>query len=234
MLITIIGDDYQKSSKKTKEIITWLETKKPNAIFTHYDFLDLDEKKMNESIETIGGLFEEKNIFWFSNIFHNKKIKNLFFENLEKISSSENAFILTENFVTETEFKKLEKNSFKTERFILPKNEFNIFSISDSIQKKDIKNSWLKYNLGLKNGIVVEKIYGNIFFALKSLLLAKKFSEKQSGMKNFSYKKAGGALCQWKEKEVEEKFLELILIYNQSRLSGLPLKENLEKFILNL
>jgi hypothetical protein len=63
MLFTIVGDDFQKKSKKTKEILAGLKIKKPDAVFTHYDFLDLTENKIQESIETIGGLFEEKNIF---------------------------------------------------------------------------------------------------------------------------------------------------------------------------
>jgi hypothetical protein len=63
MLFVMVGDDFEKKSKKTKEVLAGLKIKKPDAIFIHYDFLDLTEKKMQESIETIGGLFEEKNIF---------------------------------------------------------------------------------------------------------------------------------------------------------------------------
>jgi hypothetical protein len=44
--------------------------------------------------------------------------------------------------------------------------------------------------LALKNGLVAEQIYGNIFFAIKTLTLTEKFSEKNSGLKSFPYKKA--------------------------------------------
>jgi hypothetical protein len=40
--------------------------------------------------------------------------------------------------------------------------------------------------LALKNGLVAEQIYGNIFFAIKALTLAERFSEKDSGLKPFS------------------------------------------------
>jgi hypothetical protein len=41
-------------------------------------------------------------------------------------------------------------------------------------------------------------------------------------------------LTKWEENEPKKKLFELISVYNQSRLLGLPLKENLEKFILEL
>ena len=179
MLFVIIGNDFKKKAKKTKEVLAGLKKKKPDAVFFHYDFLDLTEKKIKESIETIGGLFEEKSIFWFSNIFRDKKLKKQFLENIEKIGQSKNAFILTEDFVTDEEFKKIEKNSFTISKFILPKSDFDIFSISNTVQNKNIKKLWLNYNMALKNGFVSEQIYGNIFFALKTLTLVENFSEKR-------------------------------------------------------
>jgi hypothetical protein len=234
MLFTIVGDDFEKKSKKTKEIMAGLKIKKPDAVFAHYDFLDLDKEKLTQSIETIGGLFEEKNIFWFSNIFRDKKLKELFLKNLDKISASENAFILTEDFLTETEFKNLKEKSFATERFVLPKSEFDIFSISNSVQNKNIKKLWLDYNLALKSGLVAEQIYGNIFFAIKTLVLAEKFSQKDSGLKQFPYTKARSSLSKWEQGEPKQKMFQLISVYNNSRLEGLPLQQNLEKFILQL
>ena len=104
MLISIVGTDFEKKNKRVKEILAGLEKNRPDAIFAHYDFLDLNENKLVESISTIGGLFEEKNIFLFSNIFYkNNELKKLFFENIEKIKDSENAFVLSEDKISPAE-----------------------------------------------------------------------------------------------------------------------------------
>jgi hypothetical protein len=64
--------------------------------------------------------------------------------------------------------------------------------------------------------------------------LAEKFSESDSGLKSFPYKKAKSFLSVWKKSEASSKLFSLVSIYNQSRLSGLPLPEALEKYILEL
>jgi hypothetical protein len=63
MLISIVGNDFSKKQKKTREIIAGLKIKRPDAFFSHMDSLDLDENKFEESLSTIGGLFEEKSIY---------------------------------------------------------------------------------------------------------------------------------------------------------------------------
>jgi hypothetical protein len=156
--------------------------------------LDLDENKLNEALETIGGLFEEKNIYLFSNIFQKTKLKNTFLEKIEDIAKSENAFILSLDKTTKSEENLIKKNSFIFETFYLKKSEFNIFSLSDNLFQKDKKSLWLNYHQALKSGLPPEQIFANFFYGLKSLNLAEKFSEKESGLKTYPYKKAQSAL----------------------------------------
>lgn len=63
MLISIIGNDFKNKQKKTQEVLAGLKMKRPDAIFSHMDAFDLNEQKFSEALATIGGLFEEKNIF---------------------------------------------------------------------------------------------------------------------------------------------------------------------------
>ena len=139
MLISVIGNDFSKKQKKIKEVIAGLKIKRPEAIFSHMDAFDLNEQKFTEALATIGGLFEEKNIFWFSNIFIDIKLKNLFLEKLPELQSSENAFVFSADSVTPAEMKKIEKYSYKTHKFIIEKKDFNIFGISNAIQSKNKK-----------------------------------------------------------------------------------------------
>jgi hypothetical protein len=234
MLISIVGNDFSKKQKKTREVIAGLKIKRPDAFFSHMDSLDLDENKFEESLSTIGGLFEEKSIYWFSNIFRDIKLKNIFLEKLPEFQSSENAFVFSEDSVTPTELKTLEKHSFATHTFIIPKKDFDIFTISNAVQAKNKKLLWIEYHKALSSGLAVEQIYANIFYALKTITLAEKFSESDSGLKSFPYKKAKSSLSVWKKSEASSKLFSLVSIYNQSRLSGLPLPEALEKYILEL
>lgn len=139
MLISIIGNDFPKKQKKTREVLAGLKIKRPDAVFAHMDALDLDENKFEESLATVGGLFEEKSIFWFSNIFRDIKLKNLFLAKLPELQNSENAFVFSEDSVTPTELKKIEKYSFATHTFIIPKRDFDIFTISNAVQAKNKK-----------------------------------------------------------------------------------------------
>ena len=75
------------------------------------------------------------------------------------------------------------------------KIDFNIFEISNAVQSKDKKSLWISYHKALKSGMVAEQIYGNIFYAIKTLALAEKFSEAESGLKSFPYKKAKTSLA---------------------------------------
>ena len=234
MLISIIGNDFKKKHKKTREVLAGLKIKRPDAIFAHLDALDLDENKFNESLATVGGLFEEKNIFWFSNIFTDLKLKNLFLEKLPELKNSENAFVFSADYVSPAELKEIEKYSYQTHKFIIEKKDFNIFAISNAVQSKNKKALWLEYHNALASGLVAEQIYANIFYAIKTIALAEKFSEVESGMKSFPYKNAKKSLGIWKEGEALEKLFSLTYVYNQARLSGLALTDALEKFILEL
>ncbi len=236
MLITVYGDDFQTKKHKLNSILNYLKKQRPDAIFSHLDFLDLSENKLDNLINTQGGLFEEKNIILLSNIFYDKNLKKIFFKKIKDIENSKNAFVLSEDFVEKKELEKIKKHSQAFHSFIKKENsnQFNIFSLSDNLQTKNKKQLWLQYHQAQESGLAPEQIFSNFFFSLKSLSLAKKFSLKESGLKPFPYQKAKNNLKFWKEKEVDNKIFELISGYNHSRLDDLNLKNFLEKFILEL
>jgi ureidoglycolate hydrolase len=47
--------------------------------------------------------------------------------------------VFSEDSVTPTELKTLEKHSFATHTFIIPKKDFDIFTISNAVQAKNKK-----------------------------------------------------------------------------------------------
>ncbi len=139
MLITIYGNKTKEKQKKISAILRDLKQKRPNAIFSHLDFLDLTPQKLDELINTTGGLFESKNITLLTNILQDTTIKKHFLKNLKKIQDSENAFILNEDEITTTDLKKIESYSLKMFPFIAPTKKINIFVLSDLLQKREKK-----------------------------------------------------------------------------------------------
>ena len=233
MLILIYGEDFTKKIKETKIILDSLKRKKKDALFLHFDYLEINSEKLAELTQA-RGLFEQKNIILLSNIFKNNEVKKFFLDNLEIFKNSDNAFILTEDIITPAVLTKIEKYTFKTYNFPLKKENINIFNLSNFLQNKDKKKLWIFYHSSLKDNITPEEFFGVLIWSLKTLALTEKFSEKESGIKYFPYQKAKSALKKWSALEIEQKIFQAIQLFNQSRTSGPSLKNSLEKFILGL
>lgn len=235
MLIFFYGNDIKKKKEERSSVLKNLKKQRPNSSFLHLDFLNISESKLNELIITEGSLFEKKNIILLTNIFYDKNFKKIFLNKIKDIADSNNAFILDEDEINDIDLIKIKKNSFKFFDFSKKhKKKFNIFLLSNDLQKKKIKSLWVNYHLALENNIVPEQIFNNLFFGLKSLSITQKFPEKESGLKTFPYKTAKDNLKYWKKNEIDEKIFNLISYYNYSRFNGIPLKEGIEKFILEI
>jgi len=139
MLIVVYGNKTKERQSKLSSVLKDLKQKRPEAIFSHLDFLDLTQEKLNELISTTGGLFESKNIILLTNILQDLPLKKYFLKNLEKMQNSENAFVLNEDEIKETDLKKIRKFSLKTFAFTGPIEKINIFILSDLLQNKNKK-----------------------------------------------------------------------------------------------
>jgi len=139
MLFFFHGENFKDKNKKLKEVLAALRDKKKEALYSHFDYLDISKNKLVELLQTVG-LIEQKNIILLSNIFKNPEAREFFLENLELFEKSDNAFLLTEDTLDKRIVKKIDKYSFKTYEFLKNKENFNIFLLSDYLQKKDKKN----------------------------------------------------------------------------------------------
>ncbi len=234
MLLFYFGDNFEKRQKKIQSVLINVKSKRPSSNFIHFDSFDLTDEKLKELLKS-QGLFEEKNIILLTNIFYNKDLKKWILENLEEFKKSESAFIFSEEKITASEEKEVKKFSYSLEEFKKNKKiDENLFKISDYLQSKNKKEAWTFYQESLKNGILPEDIYNVIFWSIKTLSLSEKFSEKESGLKSFPYKKAKSNLKNWKKNEVSDKLFNLLKIHSESRRGKINLKNSLEKFILEL
>lgn len=233
MLFFFHGENFNNRTIKMKEVLTTLREKKKDALYFHFDYLDISAEKLAELIQTIG-LLEQKNIILLSNIFKNLEAKEFFLDNLNLFEKSDNAFVLTEEVVDKRNITKITKFSFKVYDFPLQKNSFNIFKLSDFLQNRQKKELWLFFHTTLKRGVPLEEFFGIMMWSLKTLASAEKFSMSESGLRPFVYKKAQTSLSKWQEGEIENKLFEAIILFHKTRFSGLNLKSSLEKFILEI
>ena len=233
MLFFFHGENFKDKNKKLKEVLAALRDKKKEALYSHFDYLDISKNKLVELLQTVG-LIEQKNIILLSNIFKNPEAREFFLENLELFEKSDNAFLLTEDTLDKRIVKKIDKYSFKTYEFLKNKENFNIFLLSDYLQKKDKKNLWLFFHSTLQKGISPEEFLGILIWSLRVLALTERYSESDSGLNPFVYKKAKKNLAKWKNGEIESKNLEAVLLFHETRFSNKNIKNSLEKFILKL
>lgn len=234
MLLFYFGNDFNERHKKIQLILKDVKTKRPNANFFHYDSFDINIENLKELIKS-QGLFENKNIVLLTNLFINNDLKKFILENIQEFENSESAFIFSEEKISAAEQKEIKKTALKFEEF--KKNEIrqeNLFQISDYLQKKDKKKLWTFYQESFEKGADADSMYNVIFWSMKTLALAEIFSEKESGLKPFPYKKAKSSLKFWKKNEISEKMFELLKIHSESRRGILNLKNSLEKFLLEL
>lgn len=234
MLLFYFGNDFDKKHTKVKNILSDVKSKKPNSNFIHYDSFDIKKDNLLELIKS-QGLFETKNIVLLSNIFIDLDLKKWILENLEEFEKSESAFIFSEEKITPTEAKKIKDIAYKFEEFKFSESRpENLFKISDYLLSKNKKKLWIFFNESIKKGNDAESLYNVIFWSMKTLSLAEKFSEKESGLKSFPYSKAKNNLKNWKTHEPSEKLFQLLKLHSESRRGILNLKNSLEKFLLEL
>ena len=141
MIYLLHGADTIKSRKKSRALLDVMFVKKPDASFIRVETGDFDENRLKEFIGG-QGLFENKYIIFFDNLFSDKNVKEILLKSLKEISKSENIFIFLEEKLNKTELSKFEKYAKKIQEFSLGNlvsklKKFDIFSLTDALGKRD-------------------------------------------------------------------------------------------------
>jgi len=115
------------------------------------------------------------------------------------------------------------------------RGEFNIFSLTDAIGRRNKREAWALYQKALASGMVPEEIFYRVFWQVKTMLLAGRTkSAEETDMKAFPYNKAKSFLKNFKPGELEKLSEKLVVGYHQSRRGIGEIETLLEKIILGL
>jgi hypothetical protein len=143
-----------------------------------------------ESFYSGAGLFFDKCVVVFLNVFEKEEIYEFLIKKLELMGQSNNVFVFLEG-----KLKKVELDAFKKARaeinlFELSKEKkelYNNFLLAYDFEKKDKLNLWVHFREAIEKGVGMEELIGVLFWKAKGLLLKRnfnKFSEKE--LKDFT------------------------------------------------
>ena len=111
--------------------------------------------------------------------------------------------------------------------------EFNVFSITDAIAKKDKKQAWLLFCDALNAGVEPEPLHGAIWWCFKNAVLAGSArSATETGQSPFVFSKSKAMFALYGEEALQNSLSELITMYHESRRGNFDLMTELERFIL--
>jgi len=145
-----------------------------------------------ESLYSGSGLFFDKCIVVFYNIFENENTRDFILEKLKLINESKNSFIFLEGSLNKPileAFKKVEAviNIFELSK--AKKERYDNFLLAYDLERRDKLNLWIHFRQAVDLGVGMEELIGVLFWKAKDMILKKdfkKFSEKE--LKDFAGK----------------------------------------------
>lgn len=211
MIYLILGDNFKEIKKQKESLI------KKGVLLMNVDTISFDNEKFQKSIYS-QNIFGERDIVVLDNLFKDKNIEKIILENTKELESSETIFIIIEEKLSKKTLEKIEKCTmevFQHSSSSQKKHEFQIFSIANSVGKRDKKQSWILLQSAYDEEIAPENIYGTLFWKFKSILLSGNTSVYS--------------------KDEAKHFLGLLIdIYHNARLGKEDFKIGLERFVLGL
>jgi hypothetical protein len=151
------------------------------------------DKMQIESLYSGSGLFFEKSVVLFSDIFESEENKDFLLEKLELMARSENLFVFLEGKLNKPVlevFRKIESKKIQLNIFELAKEKkekFDNFLIANTFANKDKLNLWIYFRQAMDKGVGMEELIGVLFWKIKDMILKKNFGKfKESELKNFA------------------------------------------------
>lgn len=114
-----------------------------------------------------------------------------------------------------------------------PKQEFNIWSLTDALLARDKKTAWMLYRQAIDAGIAPEEIGGILWWQMKTLLLVAREGNPTS-VKPFAVTKAKRALQKYSQEDLARLSNQLITAIHEPRAGNGKAEETLEAFMLSL
>lgn len=177
-----------------------------NKIFAYEKFLKSFPKELEvflvnkndfdpvqiESFYSGAGLFFNKCIVVFMDVFEKEEAYDFLFQKLDFLRDSENIFVFLEGKLKKAEIDSFKKSRAEINIFEIPKEKkelYNNFLLTYDFEKRDKLNLWLHFREAIDLGVGMEELIGVLFWKAKDMILKKNFSKfKKEELENFASK----------------------------------------------
>lgn len=239
MLTVFIGEDGATTKKELNKELTAVLKKNPNSSVLRP--ADLSSVPAILELASQEALFGDPTVVILDELF-SQKDADLLIAAIPEFAKSANPFLAFErkmkkdlrNIIEKAGGKIVEvapKTSPKQKEEPLP------FALSDAVARKDKRAAWMELLRLLRLGLTAEELHGTIFWAVKSMLLAKDYSAADAGKLGLApgaYQKFARAAMKWEREELRRMMDELVDMYHRAHSGGMPLDICLERLILGM
>ncbi len=235
MLTVLVGPDTASRAKRLSGLVEGL--RKKGADIQTYTDVNFDP----EALRAVAGstsLFGGETAVVITGICDVTEKRDEFEKIFPVFVESPHQFLVSENSLPAALVKKITAKGGAVEEFDQKAKEkkapaFNIFLLTDAFSERKRSMAWALYRSALENGLEPREIAGKIFWAVKTMLVAKSAkSVSESGLNPFVYQKAKRAAGSFAEGELERYALELTVLFHEALASGIDLETGLETFML--
>src|SRR3989338_9379821 len=236
MLYVIHGKDREKGRIRFRALREEMRKK----IKEEHVILDGEiSEEFLRGLSSSQGLFGDTALFVFDCVFDKMGEQETLLAHARDLMSSPNSFLVFEPSLEKSIADGLKDARAITEEFA-PKKvdtrpDFNIFSLGDTLGKRNKKELWVLYQEALASGLSSEEICGTLFLEVKNLALIKNAKPgDDKGMSTFVAKKSRSFALNYTREEIINLSRALITIYHEDHRGGEPMNIALERFILNI
>lgn len=238
MIYFITGDNREKVQKISHDLVVVLQKKRPNALLFRMSQDEWDENSF-EGLVTGQGLFENKYIVVLDSIFRNEEGAEYIESNMKDLATADHVFVFIEYSPTAPVKNLIKKHAEKvwdaSEKYKIPKKEFNVFSLTDALGERNRLRLWILYQKALIAGSEPEEIHGILFWQIKSLLAtAQSKTAEDAGLKPFVWGKSKGFLKNYSLPELKKISSDMVNLYHMSRINGESLEISLERWVVGV
>ncbi len=238
MIYFVTGSERVRVHKTLDGLVGALQKKRPNALLFRMSGSEWNKDSF-AGIAGGQGLFEHKYIVILESLFENEAAAEHLHEQIKELKAAEHAFLFVEYSPKAPVKNFLKKNAEKTweveEKTVVPKNEFNIFALTDALGNRDKARLWALYQRALMNGSEPEEIHGILFWQVKSMLsVAQSKNADEAGVKPFVWGKTQHFLKNYSLSELKKISSNMVNVYHLSRTEGGKLEDYLEEFTLTI
>ncbi len=238
MIYLIYGSDRVKGRAKLRGYLAALKKKHPEANTFYFDEDNFNSSELGALAES-QGLFFDKFLVALEGLLAHKEYGEQVEELAFGLAQSPNLFIIWDEAIPKARLTKITKLAEKVESFELKekivKENFNIFSVTDSIVARDRRAAWLALTGALRAGVPAEEVFWKWWWQFKTIAqTAADSAGARQSLKPFVYNKALAGARKYSLAELKAHLITLTNLFHQSRFSGTELLHELEYFALTL